>query len=632
MDRSPAGPSGAPPLHSSDPRGGATAPNACRAECGITTVGRSWWTGSRVGSSSGRGGSLAPRTIAGVRGSDGRPPWATARRSRSTRGRIASSRWRRLPSTSILIVSGDRSSPSRPGCSRAGGTRASGSPGCPPAADPAVAGGARQGCSAGCSGAPTTGGTPPSPTSPSTGRSTSCSTRTAAHPASGRASSSSVATCSSARPSAWGTATWARRTSARSTNQDPSSAGLAEQAAGQALLDRGLGVDDLLRACAGTYRSVHPSRDLDGYVEAQIHGGVSLAGDVEAVVLDPSFEGTAVEADLAAAAEPATASPSRGTADPRSTSTTCPTTSGGRRCRIWHARPPARTASSTRGDRGPRRDPDRRRTDGRGGPARVRNSNSSSTCGTRCSRTGTTRARRRSRTDRGAQPGRRRRRAAAAQPIRSGGVEARGVALVTGASRGSGGESPSSCAGGGSTCSRRCGTRATATASPTRWGPAPPGRSRWSASTSPTSGRSSPPAASGCWSTTPVSTRPTPRSSTPPPRSGGACSRRTCSPWPSSPGAAPRRSATPAAASCATCRRRVSSCRCPSSPRTGRRRPRSPRSGSRCGRARAVRRPDRRGPARGPSPPTCSPSRRPSPRRSPPRSPATGREGHAHAG
>lgn len=80
-------------------------------------------------------------------------------------------------------------------------------------------------------------------------------------------------------------------------------AGLAEQAARQALLDRGLGVDDLLRACAGTYRSVRPSRDLDGYVEAQIHGGVSLASDVEAVVLDPSFEGTSVEADLAAAAE-----------------------------------------------------------------------------------------------------------------------------------------------------------------------------------------------------------------------------------------------------------------------------------------------------------------------------------------
>ena len=33
-------------------------------------------------------------------------------------------------------------------------------------------------------------------------------------------------------------------------------------------------------------------RALDDYVEAQVHGGVDLAGDVEAVVADPSFKGT----------------------------------------------------------------------------------------------------------------------------------------------------------------------------------------------------------------------------------------------------------------------------------------------------------------------------------------------------
>jgi hypothetical protein len=35
--------------------------------------------------------------------------------------------------------------------------------------------------------------------------------------------------------------------------------------------------------------------DLDDYVEAQVHGGVVLARDAEAVVLDPCFRGTPVE-------------------------------------------------------------------------------------------------------------------------------------------------------------------------------------------------------------------------------------------------------------------------------------------------------------------------------------------------
>jgi hypothetical protein len=34
---------------------------------------------------------------------------------------------------------------------------------------------------------------------------------------------------------------------------------------------------------------------LDDYVEAHVHGGVRLASDVEALVVDPSFRGTAVE-------------------------------------------------------------------------------------------------------------------------------------------------------------------------------------------------------------------------------------------------------------------------------------------------------------------------------------------------
>ncbi|GIF41383.1 DUF3626 domain-containing protein [Actinoplanes xinjiangensis] len=39
-------------------------------------------------------------------------------------------------------------------------------------------------------------------------------------------------------------------------------------------------------------------RTLDDYVEAQVHGGLSIAADVAAVVADPSFRGTAIEAGL----------------------------------------------------------------------------------------------------------------------------------------------------------------------------------------------------------------------------------------------------------------------------------------------------------------------------------------------
>jgi hypothetical protein len=79
-------------------------------------------------------------------------------------------------------------------------------------------------------------------------------------------------------------------------------AGLAEQAAAGELLDRGLGADELLAVLDGTIGPGPPSRCLDGYVEAQVHGGIDLTSDVEAVVIDPSFAGTDVERDLRAAA------------------------------------------------------------------------------------------------------------------------------------------------------------------------------------------------------------------------------------------------------------------------------------------------------------------------------------------
>ena len=85
-------------------------------------------------------------------------------------------------------------------------------------------------------------------------------------------------------------------------------AGLVEQAAAATLLDRPLGVGDLVALLRGdpptaSLRRSAAIRTLDGYVEAQVHGGVDLAADVEGVVVDPSFVGTDVERDLALAAD-----------------------------------------------------------------------------------------------------------------------------------------------------------------------------------------------------------------------------------------------------------------------------------------------------------------------------------------
>lgn len=71
-------------------------------------------------------------------------------------------------------------------------------------------------------------------------------------------------------------------------------AGLGEQA------DRGelLGVPwperQLALLCADPAPLGAPRRDLDHYVELQVHGGVDLETDVEAMVIDPSFRHTAV--------------------------------------------------------------------------------------------------------------------------------------------------------------------------------------------------------------------------------------------------------------------------------------------------------------------------------------------------
>jgi hypothetical protein len=79
-------------------------------------------------------------------------------------------------------------------------------------------------------------------------------------------------------------------------------AGLAEQAAEGNLLNRRLDTDTLLAIIDGHDGRRSASRDLDGYVEAQVHGGVDLTDDVEAMVLDPSFRGSDVEQTLTTAA------------------------------------------------------------------------------------------------------------------------------------------------------------------------------------------------------------------------------------------------------------------------------------------------------------------------------------------
>ncbi len=80
-------------------------------------------------------------------------------------------------------------------------------------------------------------------------------------------------------------------------------AGLAEQANRGRLLDRPLDHTALLQTLDGSYVSPAADRDLDGYIEAQVHGGVLLLDDVAELVIDPSFRGSAVERDLTSAAD-----------------------------------------------------------------------------------------------------------------------------------------------------------------------------------------------------------------------------------------------------------------------------------------------------------------------------------------
>lgn len=74
-------------------------------------------------------------------------------------------------------------------------------------------------------------------------------------------------------------------------------AGVAEQSGGE----HAASTDEFLALVE--HGAVVSARSLDDYVEMQVHGGIDLSSDVEAVHLDPSFGGTETEAALAAAAD-----------------------------------------------------------------------------------------------------------------------------------------------------------------------------------------------------------------------------------------------------------------------------------------------------------------------------------------
>ena len=170
-------------------------------------------------------------------------------------------------------------------------------------------------------------------------------------------------------------------------------AGLAEQSAATTLLDRPLGVGDLVALLGGdpptaSIRRSAAIRTLDGYVEAQVHGGVDLASDVEAIVVDPSFAGTDVERDLALAADRHGFELRR---NPGSELAIDDVPADFRRPSMpaLAAGSPAPTGSSTPSPSARRRR-DRSRTRLEAATRRTRCSSSSSTCGTPSTRSATT--------------------------------------------------------------------------------------------------------------------------------------------------------------------------------------------------------------------------------------------------
>lgn len=75
----------------------------------------------------------------------------------------------------------------------------------------------------------------------------------------------------------------------------------AADASGEALGVSGMDVGTLVRSLSSTQRGGArgvQGRALDTYIEAQVHGDIDLSADVDALVVDPSFEGTSTGASL----------------------------------------------------------------------------------------------------------------------------------------------------------------------------------------------------------------------------------------------------------------------------------------------------------------------------------------------
>jgi hypothetical protein len=72
-------------------------------------------------------------------------------------------------------------------------------------------------------------------------------------------------------------------------------AALAEQVDQGSLLGAPVDQRGLLVLLDNTPVRTTPRRDLDHYVEMQVHGGIDLRTDVDAIVLDPSFRATNIE-------------------------------------------------------------------------------------------------------------------------------------------------------------------------------------------------------------------------------------------------------------------------------------------------------------------------------------------------
>jgi hypothetical protein len=76
-------------------------------------------------------------------------------------------------------------------------------------------------------------------------------------------------------------------------------AALAEQADRGSLLGAPVDGRGLLGLLDGAPAKRRPCRDLDHYIEMQVHGGVDLRSDVDTIVLDPSFRFTDVNSAVA---------------------------------------------------------------------------------------------------------------------------------------------------------------------------------------------------------------------------------------------------------------------------------------------------------------------------------------------